>query len=147
MTASPTISHPFEAAYFTDYVRRVRWTIQTQGTDSFDVATYQWQQGERRVREAWDRGGTEVCMQGGIHPAFTGQTYLDICREVKDQFGAPTFAYQVSGEYAMMKAAFANGWLDERACVLESLLGFKRAGADGVLTYFAPQVARWLRER
>jgi len=65
---------------------------------------------------------------------------------VKDEFRVPTFAYQVSGEYAMLKAAFANGWLDERKCVLESLMAFKRAGADGVLTYFAPQVARWLRE-
>ena len=76
-----------------------------------------------------------------------GMPYLDVVRRVKDEFGVPTFAYQVSGEYAMLKAAFNNGWLDERACVLESLLGFKRAGADGVLTYFAPQVARWLRER
>ncbi len=64
-----------------------------------------------------------------------GMPYLDLVRRVKEKFGVPTFAYQVSGEYAMMKAAFANGWLDERACVLESLLGFKRAGADGVLTY------------
>lgn len=76
-----------------------------------------------------------------------GMPYLDLVRRVKQQFGVPTFAYQVSGEYAMMKAAFANGWLDERACVLESLMCFKRAGADGVLTYFAPQVARWLRQR
>ncbi|KAG1475390.1 hypothetical protein G6F57_009811 [Rhizopus arrhizus] len=68
-----------------------------------------------------------------------GMPYLDLVRRVKETFGVPTFAYQVSGEYAMMKAAFANGWLDERACVMESLLGFKRAGADGVLTYFAPQ--------
>jgi len=76
-----------------------------------------------------------------------GMPYLDVVRRVKDTFGVPTFAYQVSGEYAMLKAAVANGWLDERACVLESLMCFKRAGADGVLTYFAPQVARWLRER
>ena len=75
-----------------------------------------------------------------------GMPYLDVVRRVKEQFKVPTYAYQVSGEYAMLKAAFANGWLDERRCVLESLLGFKRAGADGVLTYFAPQVARWLKE-
>jgi porphobilinogen synthase len=75
-----------------------------------------------------------------------GMPYLDVVRRVKDTFHVPTYAYQVSGEYAMLKAAIANGWLDERKCVLESLLGFKRAGADGVLTYFAPQVARWLRE-
>ncbi|KTF40882.1 porphobilinogen synthase [Xanthomonas translucens] len=75
-----------------------------------------------------------------------GMPYLDVVRRVKDAFRVPTFAYQVSGEYAMLKAAAANGWLDERKCVLESLMAFKRAGADGVLTYFAPQVARWLRE-
>ena len=73
-----------------------------------------------------------------------GLPYLDIVRRVKDEFGVPTFAYQVSGEYAMLKAASQNGWLDEKACVLESLLAFKRAGADGVLTYFAMDVARWL---
>jgi porphobilinogen synthase len=67
-------------------------------------------------------------------------------RRVKDQFAAPTFVYQVSGEYAMLKAACAQGWLDERSVVMESLLGFKRAGADGVLSYFALQAARWLRE-
>ncbi|MEW5788453.1 MAG: porphobilinogen synthase [Pseudomonadota bacterium] len=73
-----------------------------------------------------------------------GMPYLDIVRRVKDTYQAPTFVYQVSGEYAMLKAAVANGWLDEKACVLESLLGFKRAGADGVLTYFALDAARWL---
>ena len=75
-----------------------------------------------------------------------GMPYLDIVRRVKDEFGVPVFAYQVSGEYAMLKAAFANGWLDERKCALEALTGFKRAGADGVLTYFALDAARWLRE-
>jgi porphobilinogen synthase len=72
--------------------------------------------------------------------------YLDIIRRVKDRFGVPTFAYQVIGEYAMLKAAFANGWLDERACVIEALTGIRRAGADAVLTYFALDVAKWLRE-
>lgn len=75
-----------------------------------------------------------------------GMPYLDIVRRVKDQFGVPTFAYQVSGEYAMLKAAAANGWLDERSVMLESLLAFKRAGADGVLTYFALAAARALRD-
>jgi len=75
-----------------------------------------------------------------------GLPYLDIVRRVKDQFGAPTFVYQVSGEYAMLMAAASNGWLDEKAVVMESLLSFKRAGADGILTYFAKRVARWLRE-
>jgi porphobilinogen synthase len=75
-----------------------------------------------------------------------GMPYLDIVRRVKDQFAAPTFVYQVSGEYSMLKAACNQGWLDERAAVLEALLGFKRAGADGILSYFALQAARWLRE-
>ena len=76
-----------------------------------------------------------------------GMPYLDVVRRVKDEFGVPTFAYQVSGEYAMLKAAFQNGWLDERACVLEALTAFKRAGADGVLTYFALDAARLLRQQ
>jgi porphobilinogen synthase len=76
-----------------------------------------------------------------------GMPYLDIVRRVKDEFGVPTFVYQVSGEYAMLRAAFQNGWLDERACVLEALTGIRRAGADGVLTYFALDAARWLREQ
>jgi porphobilinogen synthase len=74
-----------------------------------------------------------------------GMPYLDIVRRVKEHFGAPTYAYQVSGEYAMLKAAAQHGWLDERACVLEALLSFKRAGADGILSYFAMDVARWLK--
>jgi porphobilinogen synthase len=74
-----------------------------------------------------------------------GMPYLDIIRRAKDQFGAPTFAYQVSGEYAMLKAASQNGWLEERAVVLESLLAFKRAGCDGILTYFAKTAASWLK--
>jgi len=73
--------------------------------------------------------------------------YLDIVRRVKDTFGLPTAVYQVSGEYAMLKAAAQNGWLDERACVLESLLSMKRAGADAILTYFALDAAKWLNER
>ncbi|TXL64285.1 porphobilinogen synthase [Zeimonas arvi] len=75
-----------------------------------------------------------------------GMPYLDIVRRVKDSFRVPTFVYQVSGEYAMLKAAAANGWLDERQVVLESLLAMRRAGADGILTYFALDVAQWLRE-
>jgi len=75
-----------------------------------------------------------------------GLPYLDIVRRVKDQYKAPTYVYQVSGEYAMLKAAAANGWLDEQQCVMESLLAFKRAGADGVLTYFALDAARWLKQ-
>lgn len=74
-----------------------------------------------------------------------GMPYLDIIRRAKDQFGVPTFAYQVSGEYAMLKAAAQNGWLDERQVVLESLLAFKRAGCDAILTYFAKNAAQWLK--
>jgi porphobilinogen synthase len=74
-----------------------------------------------------------------------GLPYLDIVRRVKDEFGVPTFVYQVSGEYAMLKAAAGNGWLDERACALEALVSIKRAGADGILTYFALDAARWLQ--
>jgi len=75
-----------------------------------------------------------------------GMPYLDIVRRVKETFRAPTYVYQVSGEYAMLKAAAQNGWLNEKACVLEALLAFKRAGADGILTYFALDAARWLKD-
>ncbi len=75
-----------------------------------------------------------------------GMPYLDIVWRVKQAFGAPTFVYHVSGEYAMLKAASQNGWLDEKQVVLEAMLGFKRAGADGILTYYAKQVASWLNE-
>ena len=75
-----------------------------------------------------------------------GMPYLDIIRRVKDRYGVPTFAYQVSGEYAMLKAAAMNGWLDEKQVVLESLLAFKRAGSDAILTYYAKSAAQWLQE-
>lgn len=98
--------------------------------------------GDEALREValdLDEGADMVMVKPGL-------PYLDIVRRVKEQFGAPTFVYQVSGEYAMLKAAAQNGWLDERAVVLESLLAFKRAGADAILTYFAVQAAEWLRE-
>ncbi|MGD8925245.1 MAG: porphobilinogen synthase [Thioalkalispiraceae bacterium] len=75
-----------------------------------------------------------------------GMPYLDIVYRVKQEFGAPTFVYHVSGEYAMLKAASQNGWLDERQVVMEAMTGFKRAGADGILTYYAMQIAEWLKE-
>jgi porphobilinogen synthase len=75
-----------------------------------------------------------------------GMPYLDIVRRVKDEFKAPTFVYQVSGEYAMLKAAGMNGWINEKTCAMEALLAFKRAGADGVLTYYALDAAQWIRE-
>jgi len=76
-----------------------------------------------------------------------GMPYLDVVRRVKETFGAPTFVYQVSGEYAMLKAASINGWLDEEAVVMEALTSIKRAGADGILTYFALQAASWIRAK
>lgn len=75
-----------------------------------------------------------------------GMPYLDIVRRIKDTFGAPTYVYHVSGEYAMLKAAAQNGWINEKACVLEALLSCKRAGADGILTYYAKDAARWLKD-
>ena len=93
----------------------------------------------REVALDLDEGADMVMVKPGL-------PYLDIVRRVKDEFGAPTFVYQVSGEYAMLKAAARNGWLDERGCALEALTSIKRAGADGVLTYFALDAARWLHE-
>lgn len=109
-----------------------------------DKATYQVapSNGDEAVREAGldiDEGADFVM----IKPAMP---YLDIVRRIKDTYQVPTFAYQVSGEYAMLKAAAENGWLDERETVLESLLSIKRAGANGILTYFALNAARWLSE-
>jgi porphobilinogen synthase len=92
----------------------------------------------REVGLDLDEGADMVMVKPGL-------PYLDIVRRVKDAYGAPTFVYQVSGEYAMLKAAAENGWLDERACALEALLSIKRAGADAILTYFALDAARWLR--
>jgi porphobilinogen synthase len=84
--------------------------------------------------------GADIVM---VKPALP---YLDIIRRVRDTYGVPTFAYQVSGEYAMIKAAATNGWLDERSAVLEALLSIKRAGASAILTYNAIVAARWLNE-
>jgi porphobilinogen synthase len=93
----------------------------------------------REVQLDLDEGADMVMIKPGM-------PYLDIVRRVKDRFGVPTYVYQVSGEYAMLKAAAQNGWLDERAVVLESLTSIKRAGADGILTYFALRAAQWLKE-
>jgi len=106
--------------------------------------TYQMDPGNRdeALREVeldLDEGADWVMVKPGL-------PYLDIISDVKAEFGVPTFAYNVSGEYAMLKAAAANGWLDERNCVLEALLSMKRAGADGILTYHALDAAKWLRK-
>jgi len=94
----------------------------------------------REVRLDLNEGADMVMIKPGM-------PYLDIVRRVKDEFAVPTFAYQVSGEYAMLMAAAQNGWLDEDRVILESLTAFKRAGADGILTYFAPRVAKMLQDK
>lgn len=109
-----------------------------------DKKTYQMDPGNGQ--EALQEVGLDIAEGADMVMVKPGMPYLDIVWRVREAFGMPTFAYQVSGEYAMIKAASANGWLNERACVLEAMLGFKRAGAAGVLTYFAPQVAAWLAE-
>ncbi len=93
----------------------------------------------REIALDLDEGADMIMVKPGL-------PYLDIVRRAKDEFGAPTFVYQVSGEYAMLKAAAQNGWLDERACALEALTSIKRAGADGVLSYFALDAAAWLHD-
>jgi porphobilinogen synthase len=107
-----------------------------------DKATYQMNPGNsdealRLVARDLDEGADMVMVKPGM-------AYLDICRRVKEAYGVPTYAYQVSGEYAMIEAAAAQGWIDGEKVMLESLLAFKRAGCDGILTYYAPRVARLL---
>jgi porphobilinogen synthase len=106
---------------------------------------YTYQMDPANGSEALWEAGLDLQEAADMVMVKPGMPYLDILWRVKEAFRAPTFVYQVSGEYAMLKAAFQNGWLDERTCVLESLLGFKRAGADGILTYFALDAAQWLR--
>ncbi len=105
---------------------------------------YTYQMDPANADEALQEVALDIAEGADIVMVKPGMPYLDIVRRVKDTFGVPTAVYQVSGEYAMLKAAAQNGWLDERAVVLESLLGFKRAGADSILTYFAIDAARWL---
>ncbi|MCF7221704.1 porphobilinogen synthase [Marilutibacter chinensis] len=107
---------------------------------------YTYQMDPANSDEALREVGLDIDEGADMVMVKPGLPYLDIVRRVKDAFGVPTFVYQVSGEYAMLKAAAANGWLDERATAMEALLAFKRAGADGILTYFALDAARWLRE-
>jgi porphobilinogen synthase len=106
---------------------------------------YNYQMDPANSDEAINEVGLDIAEGADMVMVKPGMPYLDIVRRVKEEFGVPTYAYQVSGEYAMLKAAVQNGWLDEKACVMEALLSFKRAGADGILTYFAMDVARWLK--
>ncbi len=105
-----------------------------------------YQQGPSQSDEALHEVALDLAEGADSVMVKPGMPYLDIVTRVKSTFGVPTFAYQVSGEYAMLSAAAQNGWLDRKQTVLESLLAFKRAGADGILTYFAAEVARWLAE-
>ncbi len=107
---------------------------------------YTYQMDPANSEEAYWEVGLDLQEGADMVMVKPGLPYLDVVRNIKQTFKAPTFVYQVSGEYAMLKAAAQNGWLNERACVLESLLAFKRAGADAVLTYYALEAARWLRE-
>lgn len=132
----------YAAKYASAYYGPFRDAVGASGALTGDKKTYQMNPANadealRIVARDLDEGADMVMVK-------PGQPYLDICRAVKDQFGAPTFAYQVSGEYAMIMAAGQQGWVDDEACMVESLIGFKRAGCEGVLTYFAPRVAALL---
>jgi porphobilinogen synthase len=105
---------------------------------------YTYQMDSANSDEALWEAGLDLAEGADMIMVKPGMPYLDIVRRIKDEFKAPTFVYQVSGEYAMLKAAAINGWLNEKDCVLESLLSFKRAGADGILTYYALDAANWL---
>jgi porphobilinogen synthase len=107
---------------------------------------YSYQMDPANSDEALREVGLDIAEGADMVMVKPGMPYLDIVRRVKDRYGMPTFVYQVSGEYAMLKAAAQNGWLNERAVALESLLSMKRAGADAILTYYAKTVAGWLRE-
>jgi porphobilinogen synthase len=134
----------YAAKYASAFYGPFRDAVGASGALVGDKKTYQMNPGNSdealRLVERDLREGADMVM---VKP---GMPYLDICRRVKDAFGAPTFAYQVSGEYAMIKAAAQNGWIDGDKAMMESLLAFKRAGCDGILTYFAPAAARALRD-
>lgn len=132
----------YSAKYASGYYGPFRDAVGASGALQGDKKTYQMDPGNsdealRLVERDLQEGADMVMVKPGI-------AYLDICHRVKSTFGTPTFAYQVSGEYAMIQAAAQNGWIDGEKVMLESLMAFKRAGCDGVLSYFAPQAARIL---
>ena len=132
----------YSAKYASAFYGPFRDAVGASGALTGDKKTYQMNPGNsnealRLVERDLSEGADMVMIKPGM-------PYLDICRRVKDRFGVPTYAYQVSGEYAMIQAAAQNGWVDGDAVMLESLLAFKRAGCDGILTYFAPKVAEFL---
>jgi len=133
----------YAAKYASAFYGPFRDAIGASGALKGDKKTYQMNPANsdealRLVERDLSEGADMVMVKPGM-------PYLDICRRVKDTFGAPTFAYQVSGEYAMIRGAALNGWIDGEKAMMESLLAFKRAGCDGILTYFAPEAARLLR--
>ena len=133
----------YAAKYASAFYGPFRDAVGASGALKGDKKTYQMDPANSnealRLIERDLREGADMVM---IKP---GMPYLDICRRVKDTFGVPTFVYQVSGEYAMIQAAAQNGWIDGEKAMVESLMSFKRAGCDGILTYFAPEIARLLR--
>jgi len=135
----------YAAKYASAFYGPFRDAVGASGALTGDKKTYQMDPGNSdEALRLVERDLTEGADMVMVKP---GMAYLDICRRVKDTFGAPTYAYQVSGEYAMLRAASANGWLDGPKVMEESLLAFKRAGCDGILTYFAPEMARTLNAR
>jgi porphobilinogen synthase len=133
----------YAAKYASAFYGPFRDAVGATGALKGDKKTYQMNPGNRD--EALRLVARDLSEGADMVMVKPGMPYLDICARVKDAFGAPTFAYQVSGEYAMIKGAALNGWIDGEKAMLESLLAFKRAGCDGILTYFAPAAARLLR--
>jgi porphobilinogen synthase len=133
----------YSAKYASAFYGPFRDAVGASGALKGDKKTYQMNPANRD--EALRLVARDLAEGADMVMVKPGMPYLDICARVKEAFGAPTFAYQVSGEYAMIRAAALNGWIDGEKAMVESLLAFKRAGCDGVLTYFAPEVARLLR--
>ncbi len=134
----------YSAKYASAFYGPFRDAVGSKGNlGKSDKKTYQMDPGNSN--EALREVALDIAEGADMVMVKPGMPYLDIVRRVKDQFGMPTFAYQVSGEYSMIKAAAANGWLDHDAAMMEALLAFRRAGADGVLSYFALDAARLLR--
>jgi porphobilinogen synthase len=134
----------YAAKYASAFYGPFRDAVGSAATLTGDKRTYQMDPGNSD--EALREVELDIAEGADMIMVKPGMPYLDIVRRVKDAFGMPTFAYQVSGEYSMIMAAAGNGWLDGEKAMMESLLGFKRAGADGVLTYFAPRVAQKLKQ-
>ena len=134
----------YAAKYASGFYGPYRDAIGTATTLMGDKRTYQMD--PANSDEALREVALDIAEGADMIMVKPGMPYLDIVRRLKDEFSMPTYAFQVSGEYAMIRAAGLNGWVDEKRVILESLMSFKRAGCDGVLTYFAPRVAEWLNE-